>query len=244
MSSLTRIYMPAETLCGGTAEITGDDARHLTKVMRIRSGDKILICDNTKGEYTATVTEVTNGSVHVVLGEYSLMDTEPRCPITVYQCLTKGDKMDSIVQKAVELGATEIIPVMSLRCVSRPDERSFANKLERLRRIAEAASSQCGRMRIPIIGEPVTYSQACRQMNEGLRFICYEGEGTIHITQLAKKCEYSRISFLVGPEGGIDDAEAEEAKECGIPLVGLGKRILRTETASGFVLAALDVLLY
>ncbi len=243
MSSLTRIYISDPMHEGGKAIITGDDARHLTKVMRIRIGEQILVCDAVEGEYTATVAQIGKDSVEVTLGEYRLMDTEPQCPITVYQCLTKSDKMDGIIQKSVELGATAIIPVMSMRCISHPDEKSLQNKLERWRKIAYFAASQCGRARIPTVGELITYSEACRTIGDGLKFLCYEGEGTKHITEIVCKEKYKSISFIVGPEGGIEKSEAYKAAESGITLVGLGKRILRTETASGFVLSALSVLL-
>jgi len=181
---------------------------------------------------------------YAALGQPQLRDAEPVCPVTLYQCLPKGEKTDEIVRRAVELGATRIVAVISERCVARPDGKAFSKRLERLNRISESAAAQCGRAVIPPVCGLISYREAAKEIAAcGLGFICYEGEGTRPLRELAEHKAPESIGFLIGPEGGLSDAETALAAEHGIPLAGLGKRIMRTETASAYVLAALDILL-
>lgn len=245
MSSHTRVYITGGRFTDGSAVIEGKDAEHLIKVMRLGVGDALYICDGSELEYDAVISHVSDLYVEVSLGEARRMDSEPYCPIVLYQCLPKGDKMDAIVQKAVELGATEIVPVLSDRCISRPDIKALMKKIERWQRISESAAAQCGRSRIPKVKSAVTFEDACREMQGKHSFICYEGEKKTLIKQFASGISQRSsdgIAFLIGPEGGISDREINKATEAGITPVGLGERILRTETASGYVLSVLDVL--
>ena len=163
--------------------------------------------------------------------------------VSVYQCFPKGDKLETVIQKAVELGAFEIVAVMSERCVARPDSKAFAKRLERLKKISESAAAQCGRSIIPEIRGIISYNQAIEEISKkDIGFICYEGDGTRPIKELLKE-QPETIGFLIGPEGGLSEKETRTAAEANIDLAGLGKRILRTETASGYVLSAISVLL-
>lgn len=245
MSSLTRVYISNSKISNNSAVIEGKDAEHLVKVMRLRVGDAFCICDGVSREYDAVLTHISELYVEAALGECREPGTEPYCPITLYQCLPKGDKMEIVIQKAVELGATDIVPVLSDRCISRPDQKSLKKKLERWQRISEAASAQCGRCRIPTIHQDISFENACREMQGKTSFVCYEGVADMHISRLLRDVSQKRsdgISFLIGPEGGIADREIELARAMGIKTVSLGDRIMRTETASGFVLAAIEVL--
>lgn len=244
MSSPTRVYIQKSKISNGIAIIEGKDADHLIKVMRLGVGSRFCICDGVSAEYGALITHVSDLYVEAAVGDKCEPDTEPYCPIVLYQCLPKGDKMDTVVQKAVELGVTDIVPVISDRCISRPDAKSLAKKIERWQRIAESAAAQSGRCRIPLLHSAVNFDTACAEM-KGVRFLCYENEKTTQIGMLLKNVGQrtaGAISFIIGPEGGISDREAVIAQNGGIISVGLGGRILRTETASGFVLSALEIL--
>ena len=148
-----------------------------------------------------------------------------------------------MIQKAVELGAYEIVAVMSERCVARPDSKSFAKRIERLKKISESAAAQCGRSIIPEIRGIISYNQAIEELSQkDIGFVCYEGDNTRPVRELLGE-HPETIGFLIGPEGGLSEKETSLANEKSIALAGLGKRILRTETASGYVLSAISVLL-
>ena len=193
--------------------------------------------------YNAVIESIGDDNLVALLGEPEKKDVEMPFKVSVYQCFPKGDKLETVIQKAVELGAYEIVAVMSERCVARPDGKAFAKRLERLKKISESAAAQCGRSIIPEIRGIISYSEAIKEIqHKDIGFICYEGDGTVALPELLKE-KPETIGFLIGPEGGIAEKEVNLAKQSGINLAGLGKRILRTETASGYVLSAISVLL-
>ena len=193
--------------------------------------------------YNAIIDEITSDGLFALLGEPEKQNNEMPFKVSVYQCFPKGDKLETVIQKAVELGAYEIVAVMSERCVARPDEKAFNKRLERLRKISESAAAQCGRSYIPQIRGIVSYKDAIKEISEkDIGFICYEGDGTKPLRELLTDTQKT-IGFLIGPEGGIAEKEIQIANDNSISLAGLGKRILRTETASGYVLSAISVLL-
>ena len=243
MAFIPRIYIGSDRIENGRAFVDGSDANHILRVLRKQIGDTVHVCDMKGNSYDAFIEEITKDGLVLVLGEPTKANNEPNHKISVYQCFPKGDKLETVIQKAVELGAYEIVAVMSERCVSRPDSKAFSKRLERLKKISESAAAQCGRSIIPEIRGIISYSDAIKEISEkDIGFICYEGDGTKSITEILKG-EPESIGFLIGPEGGIAEKEVSLAKENEIELCGLGKRILRTETASGFVLAAASVLL-
>lgn len=244
MSSIPRIFVPEGSIQNNTVRITGSDAFHLQKVLRLGVGDSILVCDMFRTEYDGVIQTMSADGLTVSLSEGRKNSSEFPFEVTLFQAIPKGDKFDTIVQKAVELGVTSIVPVLCERCVSRPDEKSFLKKLERYKKIAASAASQCGRGFIPKIAPQVSFAQALESIrNSDTGFICYEGTNTLHIRDFLAGKSPVNISFLIGPEGGLSSGEIDKAGELNIPLVGLGKRILRTETASGFVLSAISVML-
>lgn len=243
MAFIPRIYVGSDRIADGRAYIDGSDANHVLRVLRKGIGDTLHICDMHGNSYNATIEEITRDGLFALLGEAEKQDNEMPFRVSVYQCFPKGDKLDTVVQKAVELGAYEIVAVMSERCVARPDSKAFAKRLERLKKISEAAAAQCGRSIIPEIRGIIGYGEATREIAEkDIGFICYEGDGTLHVRELLKESPET-VGFLIGPEGGLSEKETALARENGIALAGLGKRILRTETASGYVLSAISVLL-
>lgn len=243
MAFIPRIYIGSDNISEGKAYIGGSDANHVLRVLRKEKGDTLLICDMHGNSYDAVIDEIEKDGLYAILGEAKHQDNEMPFKVSVYQCFPKGDKLETVIQKAVELGAYEIVAVMSERCVARPDSKAFAKRLERLKKISESAAAQCGRNIIPEIRGIITYSRAIEEIaDKDIGFICYEGDRTLPVKEILKDRPES-IGFLIGPEGGLSEKETALAKEKHIPLAGLGKRILRTETASGYVLAAIDVLM-
>ncbi len=243
MAFIPRIYVGSDRIENGKAYIDGSDANHILRVLRKNIGDTLHVCDMHGNSYNAIIDEITREGLYATLGEPEKTNNEMPFKVSVYQCFPKGDKLETVIQKAVELGAYEIVAVMSERCVARPDAKSFAKRLERLKKISESASAQCGRSIIPEIRGIISYEQAIKEIAEkDIGFICYEGDGTLPVRELLKD-NPETIGFLIGPEGGLSEKETTLAKDASLSLAGLGKRILRTETASGYVLSAISVLL-
>ncbi len=219
--------------------IAGADAAHLARVLRAQVGQELTVCDPEQKEYRCKITKITKETVTaLVLGEAE-NDTEPSYRAILYQGLPKGDKMETIIQKAVECGVYEIVPFAGEHCVVKLDAVSAKKKQERWQKIAESAAKQSGRGRVPTVRLPISYAQAVEEAAKSqVGFLCYEGERQYLLGQLLPS-DAEEISFLIGPEGGFSKKEVTLAQEAGLPCVGLGKRILRTETASTFVLSAL-----
>lgn len=243
MAFIPRIYIASDNITDGRAFISGSDANHVLRVLRKEKGDMLHICDMHGNSYNAVIDEITQDGLYAILGEAEKNESEMPFRVSVYQCFPKSDKLDTVVQKAVELGAHEIVAVMSERCVARPDAKAFAKRLERLKKISESAAAQCGRSIIPEVRGIIGYEQAINEIaQKDIGFVCYEGDCTLPIKDILKDTPAS-IGFLIGPEGGLSEKETALAREKNIKLAGLGKRILRTETASGYVLSAISVLL-
>lgn len=231
----------------GTIPITGADAHHIAYSLRMAVGEHLTVCDMQKTEYLCTITSVKDGLVTLHIDETRENDTELPVRAHLYQSLPKGDKMEYIVQKAVELGVSEITPVASSRCIVKLDEKSAAAKCARWQKIAAEAAKQCGRGYVPEIREPVSMKQAAAEAAQAdMAVFCYEGDGTESLKTIFAGIPESQggdkppeIAFFIGPEGGYDTAEVQAARDAGMRLANLGKRILRCETASGFVLSAM-----
>ena len=223
-----------------TVMICGEDALHIARSLRMKAGEKLDVCDMTRREYSCVITEVGETVFADVVSEKD-SDTEPPYTAVLYQALVKGDKFDTVVQKAVECGVTKIIPVLTDRCVVRLDKKGAAKKAERWQRIALEAAKQCGRSIIPEIGELMTFKEAVDDAAKAdIPLFCYEAERGYTLSEaLAGAKQQPEISVFIGSEGGFSVSEAEYAENHGLKSVGLGKRILRTETASSFVLACL-----
>ena len=201
----------------------------------------LTVCDGEGMDYECKIVFMDGETVRLEVVSSHRTVTEPPLEICLYQSVPKGDKFEYIVQKAVELGVSRIVPVYSSRCIVKPDPKSEEKKTARLSRIAHEAAKQCGRGRIPAVMPYMTYAQAVRSCGENA-FICYENEKSFslksYLHTLSEK-NASALSFFVGPEGGYSEQEVALAAENGIPAVELGPRILRSETASGFVLSSL-----
>ena len=240
---MQRFFLSADQINGEFITVTGSDANHIKRSLRMTVGEKLIICDMQKNEYECEICSFEKDTVTVSILHSSKNDTEPAYRAYLYQALPKGDKMDYIVQKAVELGVYGIIPFISERCISRPDIGSCEKKVVRWQRIAEEAAKQCGRGIIPHVGKVLSYNEMIQDaVCGGLVFFCYEGDNneTKKIGNIINVNEkYADIRFIIGAEGGFSISEVEVARDNGMKIAGLGKRILRCETASGFVLSCL-----
>ncbi len=244
---MPRFFLPpaafAGASAGDTVTISGDDARHISLALRMRTGDSVTLCDGNGVEYDGTLVSLSPTAVEVEISVPRTSTREMPVKVTLYQGLAKGDKMDTVIQKAVELGVTRIVPVTTARCIMKMGDNPD-KKIARWQKIANEAAGQCGRGVLPEVTAPVTFRQAVEAAaRDGLSLFCYEELGkTEPLAALLPETPPVTLSFFVGPEGGFDPAEAVTAVTAGARLCGLGPRILRTETASGYVLAALSVL--
>lgn len=206
----------------------GDDARHIGRSLRMRLGDVITVCYD-KTDYECKILSISDEVINLEVISSS-QSQEPSIELVLYQAVPKLDKLELIVQKATELGAVKIVPVMTSRCVSRPDEKQFLKKRERLSKIALEASKQCGRGIIPEVTQIISFDECISKMSEhDLSLFCYEKGG-----KNLSEFDYSKvrsIGLLIGAEGGFDEKEAKKCLENNIEAVGLGSRILRCETA-------------
>lgn len=245
---MPKFFVPPQQIYDSEILILGDDAHHISSSLRMKVGEPIMICNMNKRDYECIISSIENGLVRAEIISSAPSTTEPEYSIRVYQCLPKGDKLEQIVQKSVELGATSIIPVYSSYCIAKPTVKGRDNKdkkNERLSRIAYEAAQQCGRGIIPTVHECVSFEHAVDiAKNDDISFICYENERKVKLRKffsqkLSPEPKNKNISFFIGPEGGFSKEEIAFAAENGIKAVGLGERILRTETAAAFVLAAI-----
>ena len=249
-SKMPRFFVDPSAISEDQIILTGDNAHHAAYSLRLAPGDKIKVCDQ-KTAYLCEMISFSNDSAVARILSSSPIDTEPPFVACLYQALPKGDKMDVIIQKAVECGVTEVVTFESSRCIARAKPEAEERKTERRCRIAEEAAKQCGRGIIPTVRPTVSYSQALRNAAAAdLILFCYEGEAVTPLPALIQQArpaldEADRlgrkptIAIFVGSEGGFSPDEAVAAREIGAAMTGLGKRILRTETASGFVLSCL-----
>lgn len=229
-----------ETPAEGEYFLDGEAGRHGAKVLRLRPGESVTLCDGRGTDYPCTVRENTGeGLLLDVMGPVPSRG-EPKTRITVCQCLPKGDKLETVVQKAVELGAYEIWPIESRYCVTRWDGRSREKKLVRLRKIALEAAMQSGRGIVPRVLEPTDLNSALETArSEGNILFFYE-----KAIQELRSCldgTGDRLFIFIGSEGGFSDEEAALAEAAGARTASLGPRILRTETAP---IAALSAIFY
>ncbi len=222
--------------------ISGGDAAHITRVLRMRAGERLVVCDSDGVEYDTVINSVGDLCVLNVQSERPSAN-EPPYRAVICQALVKGDKFETVIQKGTELGASVFVPVVTKRCVVRLDEKDARKKTERWQRIAEEAAKQCGRGVIPLVTMPVLLKDAVLQakQTEGLTLFCYEGEGTVPLPEVLGASDAPDVvTVFIGPEGGFEEEEVRLAREHHAVLCGLGKRILRTETASAFVLSCLS----
>ena len=220
-----------QDICETHGKISGADATHISRVLRMKNGEKITVCDLGGYDYDCVISSITADEVQFEVLDKHLSICEPDVSVTLYMAFPKGDKFELIVQKCVELGVDRIVPFISTRCIARPDEKSSAKKIERYNKIAYEAAKQCSRAKIPTIEAFVDFKTAIElSKKDDVSMLFYEkgGEG---ISEIIKEKPRS-VSVFVGSEGGFEESEAEFAKQNGVNLAYLGPRILRCETAA------------
>ena len=227
-----------DSVSGNTISIRGNDAYHIGRSLRMRLGDVITVCAD-RVEYRAKILSISDKEVVCDVLSAEKSENEPTVNVVLYQALPKSDKMDLIVQKAVELGVYKIVPVITARCVSRPAKSGYEKRVERYNKIALEAAKQSGRGIVPTVSEFMTINEVIEKSKEfDLFFVPYECEEQKTLKEiLTSKSDVKSVGFVIGPEGGFDLSETEKLHSSGIDTVTLGKRILRAETAGEAVLA-------
>lgn len=225
-------------IADGKAKISGEDARHIAKSLRMNKGEVIELCGLNCYDYKARILEVSSELVVAEITEEYACKTEPAIKLSLFQAIPKSDKLEWIAQKAVELGVCEITPVLTSRCVSRWDEKA-SKKIERLGKIMLEAAKQSGRGMIPEMNTPCTFETAVSRMKgSDLAILFYEcSTRPLHEILDAK---FASISIMIGSEGGFSGDEAEFAEENGVCTASLGPRILRCETAPIVAISAIN----
>jgi 16S rRNA (uracil1498-N3)-methyltransferase len=234
-------YLDRSTIKKDRACLTGDEARHVAAVLRMRSGDAIRLVDQEGWEYRAVLDGVSARRVEVVLLERRPPEGAPSRRIILGQALPKFQKMDYIVQKATELGVSGIIPVLASRSIDRANSDQLRIKRLRWQKIAREAAKQCGRHLVPPIEKVSSFHDVVKsERDNSLKIILWEDEKRIGLKEVVSRSRnYTNAIVLVGPEGGFSAGEIELAAACGYQPVSLGRHIMRTETASLYVLSVL-----
>lgn len=224
--------------------ILGEDAFHIARALRMAVGDPITVCDGEGRDYECKLTKIRDNEVDCEMINSFACPAEPPYKATVYQALVKGERLDVAIQKSVEFGAAEIVPFESSRCIVRMKGEKEGSKSQRRRRIAAEAAKQCGRGIVPAVSEPMSFADMLAEAAKcDLAIFCYEKEGDRMLgatLEALRSNPPKTVAIVVGPEGGFSPEEAEKAETAGLSLLGLGKRILRTESAAAFVLACLS----
>lgn len=235
---MTRIHVPVLLTAGARLDLPEEAARHVAQVLRMKAGEPLTLFNGEGGEHAATILVAGRRDVSVEIGLHDPVDRESRLEITLAQCVSKGERMDFTVQKAVELGVSRIVPLLSERSVVKLDAERWDKKLEHWRGIATSACEQSGRTRIPEIAAVQKLDSWLATANDALRLVLAPTESV----SLRNLPPASGIALLIGPEGGLSEAEIAAARRAGCVGIGLGPRILRTETAGVAALAMLQLL--
>ena len=239
---LTRVYVETPLAAGKRLVVEGSAANHITRVLRLRSGDALTVFDGSGGEFGARIEEFRKDSVVVAVEDHRPLERESPLPLTLAQGISRGERMDWVIQKATELGTSRIVPLFTKRSVVRLDEKQADRKLQHWRAIAIAACEQCGRNRIPELAAPVDFFDVLPAEASGATRLLLSPTGDLRIEDLGQDVRQGAskgITVLIGPEGGLEDVEQEAALAAGFKAVRLGPRVLRTETAA---IAALTII--
>ena len=220
---------------GDTVIIDGQDAVHLQKSLRLRVGDDVLLCDGRSTEYDTCIDAFSDEGVHLTVKAVHPSHAEPSLNITLYQGLPKGDKLELIIQKAVELGVTRIVPVEMSRSIAKIGDKAD-KKVKRWQTIADEAASQSGRGILPTVCAPMRFRDILPLLADTPSIVCYEGGGKPFPSLITP--DQTALSLIIGPEGGIAPEEIETLVAAGVQTATLGPRILRCETAPLATIAA------
>lgn len=234
---MPKFFIKTNQINENEVKIVGEDVKHIVQVLRSKVGEELTLCDiNTNLNYISTISQIHPDCIICKIEDCTKSVVESNIEVTLYQGLPKADKMEYIIQKNIELGIKEIVPVEMARCVVKLDDKTANKKIERWQKIAEAAAKQSGRDCIPEVKMPISPNELCDEIKKfDMVILAYENEKNITLKQELKKInnfEKLKIGIIIGPEGGLSEKEVEMFINAGAKVVTLGKRILRTETAS------------
>jgi 16S rRNA (uracil1498-N3)-methyltransferase len=238
---MPRFFCP--DIAGGFVRITGDDARHIAKSLRMRAGEEITVCDLRGSDYLCKITGLSSDEVLASVLEQFPTAREPRFELVLYQALPKADKLENIAQKAVELGVSALAPVITSRCVARWDDKDEAKKRGRLDKIMLEAAKQSGRGIIPRTQPLLRFEDAVLRMKSAALPVMFYEESKTPLRNVLKNknpAEIDSAAVLIGSEGGFSPEEAAFAEQNGLAIASLGPRILRCETAPICAISALN----
>ncbi|HLJ39682.1 MAG TPA: 16S rRNA (uracil(1498)-N(3))-methyltransferase [Steroidobacteraceae bacterium] len=237
---LTRVFVEGPLGSGKRITLEGNAAGHITRVLRLRVGASLVLFDGTGGEFEASIDKAHGGTVTVAIGEHHTIERESPLAVTLAQGVSRGERMDLVVQKATELGVTQLVPVLTERSVVRLTAQQSDRKLNHWRAITIAACEQCGRNRLPAVAPAVALAAFLREAPAaaGAKLLL-SPEGSTTLEGLARPLS-APVTVLIGPEGGLTDEEEQSAVAAGFAAVRLGPRVLRTETAAIAALALLQ----
>jgi 16S rRNA (uracil1498-N3)-methyltransferase len=236
---LTRVYVEGPLLSGKRVKLEGSAASHITRVLRLRVGDALILFDGAGGEYEASIDKAHGGEVIVAVGAQQAIERESPLELTLAQGVSRGERMDLVVQKATELGVSHLVPVLTERSIVRLSAQQSDRKVNHWRAIVVAACEQCGRNRLPSVAAPMPLGEFLKASAAaaGTRLLL-SPSGTATLKDVPQAG--AGITVLVGPEGGLTDEEEKSAGAAGFATLRLGPRVLRTETAAIAALALLQ----
>lgn len=245
---MPKFFVESDSIKQNNINIGGKDVNHIKNVLRKKIDDEIIICDALKSkDYLCKISEFDEDKIICRIEEELETEVESNINVTIFQGLPKSDKMELIIQKSVELGVVEITPVEMKRCVVKLNEKEKSKKIERWQKISEVAAKQCGRSIIPQINNIISVQDICNLCDKyDIVLVAYENERKTTIKEELKRIKEKynendiiKIAIIIGPEGGIDEEEITLLQEKGARTISLGKRILRTETASLNILSVI-----
>ena len=239
---MPRFFVTKDRISENKIYIDGADAHHIARSLRMAEGDEATVCDGEGVEYRCSLSRIRDEECVCEILETQVSASEPPVRITLCMAYPKGDKLETVIQKAVELGVSRIIPFESSRCIKRPKAEKAEKQNARLSRIAEEAAKQCGRAIIPTVCQPMNFKEMLKEAKSAdLSLFCYENEDARSIKDALREAGVvSTVSVIVGSEGGFSPEEAKEATLAGLSSVTLGNRILRCETAPLYALTAIS----
>lgn len=237
-------FVSPENITSDTVTVIGGDVNHIKNVLRMKIGEKFIANDGNGGSYCCAISEIYDDRIVAEISEGQLANTELPVNLVLFQGLPKADKMELIIQKGVELGVSRIVPVEMARCVVKLDEKKKKSKISRWQAISESAAKQSGRTVIPEVCDVMSYKSAL-ELAKSFDVILVPYECADSMAKLKDRLNEIKpnmtVGIFIGPEGGYEEKEIEQAIEAGGEIVSLGKRILRTETAS---IAALAICMF
>lgn len=241
---MPKFFVDKSQISEDTIFIIGENAHHISRSLRMASGEKITVSDMQGFDYDCVLETFTDNTVNAKIINKYLSKSEPEIKVHLYQALPKGDKLDFIIQKSVECGAYDITPFESTNCVVKIKNEAETKKYERRNKIALEAAKQSGRAIIPKVNPSISFdAMLTNALKSDVVLFCYEGANTLPLARVLKSLRTNNnlkdVSIVIGSEGGFTLSEVEKAEKCGFVKIGLGKRILRAETAAVMALSCL-----